>query len=55
MAIELIEEAVAGGARRIKACEILKISLRTLQSLRKFYRQRRSKTWPDWRAEKCIK
>ena len=31
MAIELIEEAVAGGARRIKACEILKISLRTLQ------------------------
>ncbi len=31
IAIELIEEAVAGGARRIKACEILKISLRTLQ------------------------
>lgn len=31
MAIELIKEAVAGGARRIKACKILKISLRTLQ------------------------
>jgi len=31
MVIELVEEAVAGGARRIKACEILKISLRTLQ------------------------
>ena len=31
MAIELIEEAVTGGARRIKACKILNISLRTLQ------------------------
>lgn len=31
MAIELIKEAVAAGARRSKACEILNISLRTLQ------------------------
>ena len=31
MAIELIEETVTGGARRIKACKILNISLRTLQ------------------------
>ena len=31
MAIELIKEAVTAGARRSKACEILDISLRTLQ------------------------
>jgi transposase InsO family protein len=31
MAIELIKEAVAAGARRGKACEILEITLRTLQ------------------------
>ncbi len=31
MAIELIKEAVAAGARRWKACEILEITLRTLQ------------------------
>ena len=31
MAIELIKEAVAAGARRSKACEILEITLRTLQ------------------------
>ena len=31
MAIELISEAVAAGARRSKACEILGITLRTLQ------------------------
>jgi transposase InsO family protein len=31
MAIELIKEAVEAGARRSKACEILEISLRTLQ------------------------
>ena len=31
MAKELIEEAVANGARRVRACEIVGISLRTLQ------------------------
>ena len=31
MAIELISEAMAAGARRNKACEILGITLRTLQ------------------------
>ena len=31
MAIELIKEAVTAGARRSKACEILEITLRTLQ------------------------
>ena len=31
MAIELISKAVAAGARRSKACEILEITLRTLQ------------------------
>lgn len=30
-AVELINEAVAGGARRIEACRMLKISMRTLQ------------------------
>ena len=31
MAIDLIEEAVAAGARRFKACEVLEIDVRTLQ------------------------
>jgi len=31
MAIDLIEEAVAAGARRSKACEVLEIDVRTLQ------------------------
>ena len=30
-AVELIGEAVAGGARRARACELLGIALRTLQ------------------------
>ena len=31
MAIDLIEEAVAAGTRRSKACEVLEIDVRTLQ------------------------
>ena len=35
MAIDLIEEAVADGARRFKACEVLEIDVRTLQRWKK--------------------
>jgi putative transposase len=35
MAIGLIEEAVASGARRCKACEVLEIDMRTLQRWKK--------------------
>ena len=35
MAINLIEEAVADGARRFKACAVLEIDIRTLQRWKK--------------------
>lgn len=35
MAIDLVEEAVAAGARRLKACEVLEIDVRTLQRWQK--------------------
>ncbi len=39
MALDLIEETVAAGARRFKACELLEIDVRTLQRWRKALRE----------------
>ena len=41
IAIELIDEAVAAGARRFKACAVLEIDLRTLQRWKKALAEQR--------------
>jgi hypothetical protein len=51
--IELVEQARASGARRVACCEVLEVSLRTVESLGERSRPGRSATGAEERVWAC--